>query len=579
MMKEKKISIGVQAASLAQELTQDFEGTFARLKVMGFDSVEPYLCMIEKQGKLPANLWSFENLDRGIAAAKKYGLHIQSAHIGMVFGPFKMSVAKASAGIRRVMEKTDIRYFVISGMFTNDKEAAEWGKTMCKLSEALADTDAVIVYHNHDVELNATFSGGQIHYPLETFFSAAGPSVKLQLDIGWAAIAADECHVFDTFRDRIVSIHCKDFYPDARKPNLKRDQIKAEQFAPIGCGFVKTKEILQRAVALPGFTGSIIIDQDKCNTNRMEELRTGEQNITQYLNCFRSPMTKSNASGIQRNQLSLMTFSMLGDVFSGKMTLADTLKVAAGEGIPFVDVMMVSEKQIPIYCAAMASTGVKINCYIANIDFFAKQEKIKKQLSSHMSIAEKLNARFFMIVPYLWTRNLKTAARMDKATVQSKLIQGFRLAVTAGHKMGLRVCFENTPHPELHMSASEDCLYILSNVARLEYVYDTANMLPAGETPELHYQRMRDKICYVHLKDVVLTRGKHTPGGEYTQDGWKMNCCLWGHGVIPVDKVYTQMRRDGYTGTFAIEYAHPAGTADWEIHAAQLAAHLEYYHL
>lgn len=577
MSKEKMtVSVGVQTFGLAQELSQGFDGTFERLKVMGFDSVEPFICTVEQQGKFPANLWSYEYLDRGIASAKKYGLSIHSAHIGMSFGPVRLPISNIAAGIRRIVKRSDIRYFVVSGMFSDDKGAKSWGKTMRKLSEALADTDAVLVYHNHDVELIPIFSGGRMRYPLETFFAFAGESVKLQLDIGWAAMASDECRVLETFQDRIVSIHCKDFYPDARDPKLKRGQIKPEQFAPIGCGFVQTAQILREAIRVPGFSGDIIIDQDKCGTDRMEELRIGHENITQFLN---GPQVRYDRAEtppvIHRERLSLMTFSLMGDVMSRKMTVCDTLKLAADAGIPFVDVMMVPEKQVGAYRTAMAETGVKVKCYIANIDFFAPQEKIQKQLSSYMDIADKLSAEFFMIVPYLWPWQFKTAAKMEKADVRSKLIQGFQSAVSEGRKRGLRVCFETTPHPELYLSASEDCQYILDRVDGLEYVFDTANMLPAGETPEQHYQRTSARISHVHLKDVLLTKSKHAMGEELTADGWKMNCCLWGHGVIPVGKIYTQMIQDGYTGTFAIEYAHPSGIGDFKTHTAQLAAHFE----
>ena len=56
-----------------------------------------------------------------------------------------------------------------------------------------------------------------------------------------------------------------------------------------------------------------------------------------------------------------------------------------------------------------------------------------------------------------------------------------------------------------------------------------------------------------------------------------MNCCLWGEGVIPLDEIYARMKRDGYTGRFAIEYAHPAGAQPLAIHQAQLEKQLGYF--
>lgn len=567
------VSLGVQLFGLSQELTEDFEGTFAQLKALGFDTVEPFFVMLKKQGKLPGNFWSYEYLDRGIAAAKKYGLQIHSLHVGISSGPAIMPVRMVAAGIRRVVEKTDIRYFVISGLFSNDGEAKRWGTIMRRLAEALADTDAVLVYHNHDGELYPIFEGGKAHCPLETFFSYAGPSVKLQLDIGWAAMAADEREVFDAFGDRFVSLHCKDFCPGVRSPKLNRDQVKPEQFAPIGTGVVRTQELVQKAVRAPGFNGDIIIDQDKCATSRMEELRIGRENLERFLGEPPAIDKGEETPKIQRDRLSLMTFTLMGDILSKKITTRDSLRLAADAGIPFVDVMNVPRRQASACRAALAETGVRVKCYIANIDFFARQETVRKQLSSCMDAAVGVNAELFMIVPYFCAHQLSAAAKMEKAEVRALLVQGFSAAVLEGRKRGLRICFETTPHAELCLSSSEDCAYVLDRVDGLEYVFDTANMLPAGEDPLQHYERMAGRISHVHLKDVLLTKGRRSAGGEFTADGWKMNCCLWGRGVIPVGAIYGRMIQDGYTGTFAVEYAHPSGLADLKTHEAQLAAH------
>ena len=63
------------------------------------------------------------------------------------------------------------------------------------------------------------------------------------------------------------------------------------------------------------------------------------------------------------------------------------------------------------------------------------------------------------------------------------MISGFQTAVAEGKKRGLTVCFETTPHDELALSSAKDCGTVLNAVNGLKLVFDTANMLPAGEAP------------------------------------------------------------------------------------------------
>ena len=69
-------------------------------------------------------------------------------------------------------------------------------------------------------------------------------------------------------------------------------------------------------------------------------------------------------------RLSLMTFAMGFDIFAGRITVEDSLRVAKECGVPAVDVMNVSEKQAAQYVNAMQNTGTEVYCYIAMISFF-----------------------------------------------------------------------------------------------------------------------------------------------------------------------------------------------------------------
>ena len=583
---ENSPQIGVQTFGLGNELQTDFEGAIVKLKSMGFSSIEPLILPMKKQGRFPANLWSQELLARAYEVVKANGLSMPSAHVGVGFGPIRLPEKQMSQMLREIADRFEIQYFVFSGMFANDSGAKSWGRYLGRLSNALEDTGAVIVYHNHDVEFTPLVADGRLHYPLDTFFEYAGSKVKLQLDIGWAAFAGDESELFRRYSDRIVILHGKDFYDGVCRTGVQRDSLPASAFAPIGAGAVRTEELVSAYLALPSASGNIIIDQDKCAGDRFEELRIGLENLKSYIreaddskqNDEESiPVIVPPAASLDRGRLSLMTFSLALERMTHKLTIEDTLRLAAEAGIPSVDLMNVGAKDIPATVSAMNATGVSVNCYIANIPFFASEKTIREKLDQQMSIAAALRSKFFMIVPYVLPTELKKAKRLGKQKVRKLMISGFQTAVAEGKKRGLTVCFETTPHDELALSSAEDCGTVLNAVDGLKLVFDTANMLPAGEAPLDYYEKLKEHIVHVHLKDVLLTRGKTLFFDECAADGRKMNCCVWGEGEIPVATLYDRMIRDGYTGDFAIEYARPSGIADFETHLKQLEEHFRLF--
>lgn len=263
---------------------------------------------------------------------------------------------------------------------------------------------------------------------------------------------------------------------------------------------------------------------------------------------------------MNRNQLSLMTFPMELDILLGKMRVADTLQLAKNAGIPYVDLMGVNQKKLVLYQQAVIQTDVRVCCYITAISFFGEKDILKKQIVNELETAAALQAKLLMIVPYSGGKDLKLAQTMNKQEVRKKMIDGFRLAVHLGEQKAIPVCFETTPRPELYLSGTKDCKAVLDSVPGLGLVFDTANMLPAGDEPLEAYEELKSYIVHVHLKDVALKPCSRPPKyAECSHDGKMMRCVIWGTGVIPVGDIYHRMLEDGYHGNFAIEYAHPKG--------------------
>ena len=140
---------------------------------------------------------------------------------------------------------------------------------------------------------------------------------------------------------------------------------------------------------------------------------------------------------MKEKPLSLMTFNFAKDYRKKTMTVQDTMQLAAQVEIPCLDVMRVGAKEVPEYRRAMAATGVRVHCFISCISFFAREEAIRAALDREMAVAQSLDARLFMIVPYYMIIDNRKAKKLGRERVLEQMAAGFRLAVERGKQYGL----------------------------------------------------------------------------------------------------------------------------------------------
>lgn len=279
---------------------------------------------------------------------------------------------------------------------------------------------------------------------------------------------------------------------------------------------------------------------------------------------------------MDNSHFSLMTLNLRRELTKKIMTVEDTLRLAANEQIPCVDILGVQGRAIPAYQFAMAKTGVKVCCYISTLSLFSGEKSLRKSLEKNMNVARELGAALFMIVPYYPVLDNHKARKNGRQWTLDQLVSGFALAVEKGKEYGLKVCFETTPQEDIRLSGIEDCRYVLERVPGLGLVFDTANMLPHGDDTLAYYEALKEYIVHVHLKDVALSEAPRSLfPDERAADGRRMRCVPFGEGVIPVKEIYHRMLADGYTGHFAIEYARPKlELCTTEEHRQNLEKHL-----
>ena len=553
------IKFAVQNYGLLKEYNHNVDATILEIKETGFHGVEPFLLFMNRQGPIPKNMWTFRMLKETTEKMKGLGLEIPSIHIGIGMGGRKVDIQKVTAGIRKAYDITGCKLYVVSGMFHNASDARKWADIVNAIGKEIAEFDAKIVYHNHSQEFTEIEVEGRKMYVLDYFFSLLKVNVLLELDIGWSAFAGDEVEIFNRYRDRIVELHCKDFTREGLALTDQR-MVSANAFAAIGDGTVRTKQIISLiADDMTAFNGYIIIDQDKTTGNMMDDLKTGYKNLVSFTEEASFDIQKiCQKFNMEKERLSLMTFPMIMDYKMKRFSIKETFELCRKASLKSIDVMNVEPKEINEYVKYAAEYNIDIYCYIANISFFKEKANIDYNLQTEMAKAKKLGAKLFMIVPYKPIVDKKSIASLSKNEIREYLIKGFRTAVSIGKEYGLKVCFETTPHERLHLSGNEDCRYILDAVDDLGFVFDTANMLSHGDEPLSGVELLFDRTCHIHLKDVVVLDKKYKNiEQEFTKEGNVFKACIWGEGIIPIQKFYDKFNEAGYKEKFAIEYVHP----------------------
>ena len=169
-------------------------------------------------------------------------------------------------------------------------------------------------------------------------------------------------------------------------------------------------------------------------------------------------------------------------------------------------------------------------------------------LDEALSLAKKLGADTLMLIPQ-WHDSL---AGCEKEEIHALYAKRWRKVAADAREAGIRVVVEDTPNQKLHLCSAEDMLVFLPLLPHAQLVYDSGNMLLAGEDPVDYIKKTSAWIGYVHLKD-MREIPMNTRGGDLSRDGRKLTSAKHGTGLVPLDQVIHALKQLHYNGRWVIE--------------------------
>jgi sugar phosphate isomerase/epimerase len=279
--------ISVQLFGLGKEIENEFQGTFENLKSIGYEAVELAVLFggdvpkireavkeIEKYFglALPASVWTPSEAYRNMEVLKEKGLTAASCHVFCV-AAYEGMLTEVLPEIVEFSKKTGISNYVVSYMIKDKIGCEKFAKDINETINILSPYGITLCYHNHETECKTIEENQTV---LDYLFQLCDERLKLQVDIGWADFAGVSVTDFmKKYKDRIVSVHLKDFKANACPENVRTS------FAAVGEGRVPTLEALKIAKEYPVFEYGIIVDQDESKISMLADLETAYKNISE----------------------------------------------------------------------------------------------------------------------------------------------------------------------------------------------------------------------------------------------------------------------------------------------------------
>lgn len=178
---------------------------------------------------------------------------------------------------------------------------------------------------------------------------------------------------------------------------------------------------------------------------------------------------------------------------------------------------------------------------------FESDTDVGAQAERVFDAAETIGAKTLLVIPGF----VPEGADREECTHQ--MVECTRRLFELADKSGLSLTMEDFDNECSPISDSSGLLKFMDAVPGLSACFDTGNFYFAGEDALKAYERLRERIGHVHLKD----RAETTDFGAEQRtavDGSPIHPSPVGAGVIPMEELLARLKADGYGGAYTIEH-------------------------
>lgn len=265
-------------------------------------------------------------------------------------------------------------------------------------------------------------------------------------------------------------------------------------------------------------------------------------------------------------RIGLSTYSLLGALKSGEMTVLDAITWIAENGgehmeiVPYGFTLVDNPELADAVRERAKEAGIELSNYSMPANFVQPDEAAFEaemtRVKAHVDLVHRLGMTHM--------RHDVTAFTIEKAQMTigwfeeslPLIVKGSRIIADYAAQFGITTTIENHG---FSVQASDRVQRVLEAVDRPNFrtTLDVGNFMCVDENPVIGVMKNLPYASLVHFKDFYFRPFDEPPGGGdwfRTSNGNYLRGAIVGHGDIPIRRIVKLIKGSGYDGNITVEF-------------------------
>lgn len=233
------------------------------------------------------------------------------------------------------------------------------------------------------------------------------------------------------------------------------------------------------------------------------------------------------------------------------VTVAEAMQRARELGITALEVSSFNLKdRVGEVKEELAAGGLAVASVPIFMDL-GRNDDVRSQCEPYLETTRELGADRVLVIPGFFAPEDGEA---ERASAVERMKDGVNRVAEIAKGYGISLIMEDFDNILSPINSAEGLRSFLDACPPLGCCFDTGNFRITGGDELAAYDLLRDRVCYVHLKDRKYAHGVEGKFIPTCTDGTQLLPCAVGSGDIKMSELASRLKADGYDGGVAVEF-------------------------
>lgn len=142
----------------------------------------------------------------------------------------------------------------------------------------------------------------------------------------------------------------------------------------------------------------------------------------------------------------------------------------------------------------------------------------------------------------------------DRTIQLNNMAEGLKYICDSAEKYGITVAIEDFDSNKSPCMSVDGLQWFFNEIPELKWVFDTGNFLYSGQDVMLAFEKLKSRLCHIHLKDRLYEPfyPQDRPGKAI--NGHLLYPCPAGYGILPIRECIESAVKCGYDDYVVFEH-------------------------